>query len=242
MLLNPRQTVRELALTLPQATRVFEKTKIDYCCGGDQLLSDACAKAGLELRDLEQMLTDSAGAAETGMNFQEASLAELISYILDKHHVFTRDEMERLTGLSAKVVSAHGENHPELLTIRDLLQQLFAELKGHMFKEEQILFPFVVEFERAVVQGRPAPFAPFGNVNNPIRMMCMEHDAAGDILRELRKLSGGDYRPPADSCLSYQTFYQALEGFEQDLHQHIHLENNVLFPKAIELEEKAFSR
>lgn len=236
MLLDPTKTVRELAVTFPNATRVFEKTNIDYCCGGDQLLGAACAKAGVELQDLEQMLQTSTDAsASEPLDFQKVTLAELITYILDKHHVYTKNEMERLESLVAKVVAAHGANHPELLPIRDLVQQLCADLRPHMFKEEQILFPFIVELEQSVLQSRPAPFAPFVTVNNPIHMMMMEHDTAGDILRELRKLSV-DYKPPADGCISYQTLYQALEAFEQDLHQHIHLENNILFPKAIEME------
>jgi regulator of cell morphogenesis and NO signaling len=197
------------------------------------MLGDACTKAGVDLQVLEQMLQTSVEPAAAATNdFQRMTLAELITYILDKHHVYTREEMDRLEALVAKVVGAHGENHPELLTMRDLLQQLFTELKGHMFKEEQILFPFVVELEQSTLQNRPAPFAPFGTVNNPIRMMMSEHDNAGEILRELRKLSA-NYTTPADACVSYQTFYQALEAFEQDLHQHIHLENNILFPKAV---------
>ena len=236
MLLDPTKTVGELAVAIPNATRVFEKTKIDYCCGGAQLLSDACMKAGVDLQMLEQMLEMSVEpAAATTVDFQQLTLAELIHYILDKHHVYTKEEMTRLESLVAKVVGAHGANHPELLTMRDLLQQLCAELRGHMFKEEQILFPFVVELEQSALQNRPAPIAPFGTVNNPIRMMMLEHDNAGEILRELRKLSN-DYKTPADACISFQTFYQALEAFEQDLHQHIHLENNILFPKAITLE------
>ena len=236
MSLDPMKSVREVAVTLPNATRVFEKTKIDYCCGGDQLLGAACARAGIDLTTLEQMLaTTVAPAPAATVDFQSLSVAELVQYILDKHHVYTRQEMQRLEGLVQKVVNAHGANHSELLSMRDLLEQLFAELRGHMFKEEQILFPFVVELEQCVSQQRPAPFAPFGAVNNPIRMMMTEHDNAGEILRELRKLSR-DYKLPADACISYQTFYEALEAFEQDLHQHIHLENNILFPKAIELE------
>jgi len=236
MSLDPMKTVRELAVTLPDATRVFEKTKIDYCCGGDQLLGAACAKAGVDLQVLEQMLETSTQPTTTStVEFQNQSAAELIQYILDKHHVYTKEEMDRLEALAEKVVTAHGANHSELLSMRDLLKQLFAELKGHMFKEEQILFPYLVELEQSVRLKSPAPFAPFGKVNNPIRMMMFEHDHAGEILRELRKLST-DYKTPADACISYQTFYQALEAFEQDLHQHVHLENNILFPKAVVLE------
>lgn len=244
MLLDPTKTVRELALALPNATRVFEKTKIDYCCGGDQLLGAACAAAGVDLRELEGMLEEASMSEVAGngaRDFQQLTLAELITHILDKHHVYTKDEMERLEPLSARVATAHGENHPELVEIRDLLQHLFADLRQHMFKEEQILFPFICQLEQCVLHRRRPPFAPFGSVNCPIRMMMMEHDTAGDVLREMRKLSV-DYKPPADACISYKTLYEALEAFEQDLHQHIHLENNVLFPKAVELEERLFSR
>jgi regulator of cell morphogenesis and NO signaling len=230
------KSVREVAVALPNATRVFEKTKIDYCCGGDQLLGAACAKAGIDLQTLEQMLETSVEPAPgAAADFQQQGVAELVQYILEKHHVYTKEEMERLEALSDKVVKAHGANHPELLSIRELLQQLCGELKGHMFKEEQILFPFVIALEQSALLSQRAPFAPFGTVNNPIRMMMVEHDYAGEILRELRKLSG-EYKAPDDACISYKTFYQALEAFELDLHQHIHLENNLLFPRAAKLE------
>lgn len=235
-MISSTMKVRDVAINSPQATRVLEKLKIDYCCGGDRQLGEACATAGVELKTLEQMLADTDSVVtDARPDFQNISLAELITYILDTHHVFTKNEMVRLEALTAKVVSAHGENHSELLTVKSLLRQLCDDLTQHMFKEEQILFPFVIELEQSVLQSRPMPFAPFGTVNNPIRMMMMEHDTAGELLRELRKLTS-DYAVPADACISYQTLYQALEGFEQDLHQHIHLENNILFPKAIAME------
>jgi len=137
--------------------------------------------------------------------------------------------------LADKVLAAHGGNHPELVHLDELLTRLCADLKPHMFKEEQVLFPYILAMVNAAEQNRAVPFAPFGTVNNPVRMMMREHDTAGEILRELRALTT-DYTVPADACISYQTLYQALENFEKDLHQHIHLENNVLFPKALELE------
>ena len=230
--------VRDVALELPQSTRLFEKLKIDYCCGGDQPLGVACASAGVDFQNLLQMIDQVRQTPEAGngtANVQNATATELIGYILDKHHVYTKDEMARLEPLADKVVGAHGANHSELLAIRDLLRQLFTDLKQHIFKEEQILFPFIIALEAAREQNRPAPFAPFGTVDNPIRMMLAEHDTAGDLLREMRKLSS-DYAVPGDACISFKTFYEALEAFEQDLHQHIHLENNLLFPKAIALE------
>lgn len=238
MTINTTKTVGEIAVELPQSTRIFERMKIDYCCGGGVALGDACQAAGVNLDTLVQMLEASTTQkSNESLELQQATLTELIAYILDKHHVYTKDEMARLEPLAAKVVSAHGANHAELMVVRDLMQQLFADLKPHMFKEEQILFPYVLELENAQNQNRPAPFAPFGTVNNPIRMMMIEHDTAGELLREMRKVSS-DYRVPADACISYQTFYEVLEAFEQDLHQHIHLENNLLFPKAAALEEQ----
>lgn len=238
MTISPTMKVRDLALELPQATRVFEKLKIDYCCGGDKPLGEACATAGIEVENLERLLEE-AGQTEVqgigSLDFQKATLGELVGHILDKHHVYTREEMARLEPLIDKVIAVHAGNHAELQGIGVLFQQLCADLKPHMFKEEQILFPYIVEMERSALQNRPAPFAPFGTVNNPVRMMMMEHDTVGDLLRELRVLSS-NYTVPADGCISYQTLYQALEAFEQDLHQHIHLENNILFPRAIELE------
>lgn len=238
MNINATSKVRDIALEFPQATRVLEELKIDYCCGGDQPLVDACVKVGVEFENVMKMIDQlrEASAPGTGTpDLQAATLCELVTYILDKHHVYTKNEMARLEPLAEKVLTAHGENHFELHAIRDLLRELFTDLRQHMFKEEQILFPFVLELERARMQNHPAPFAPFGTVNNPISMMMTEHDTAGDILRELRKLSA-DYKVPSDACISYKTLYEAVEAFEQDLHQHIHLENNLLFPKVIELE------
>jgi len=231
--------VRDVALELPQSTRLFEKFKIDYCCGGDQPLAAACASAGVDVQNMLELIQQvkQAPAAGNGTpDLQKATATELIGYILDKHHVFTKNEMARLGPLADKVVDAHGANHSELLALRDLMRQLFEDLRPHMFKEEQILFPFIIALEEAREQNRSAPFAPFGTVNNPIRMMLTEHDTVGDLLREMRKLSS-DYAVPDDACISFKTFYKALEAFEQDLHQHIHLENNLLFPKAVALEE-----
>jgi regulator of cell morphogenesis and NO signaling len=237
-MLSLNKTVRDVALEMPQATRVFEKLKIDYCCGGDQPLGEACATAGVEVANLEQMLSEAAqteGQGNGSFDLQKATLSELVGYILDKHHVYTKEEMARLEPLIEKVIAAHGENHPELQEMGVLFQHICADLKPHMFKEEQILFPYLIEMERSTVENRPAPFAAFGTVNNPVRMMMMEHDTVGDLLRQLRALSS-NYTVPPDGCISYQTLYQALEAFEQDLHQHIHLENNILFPRAIETE------
>jgi regulator of cell morphogenesis and NO signaling len=237
-MINSEMTVRDVALQVPESTRLFESLKIDYCCGGNQPLGQACASAGVDVDNVMEMLTGVGQSNEAGVvDFQNASLPELITHILDTHHVFTKSEMERLEALADKVLNAHGGNHPELVHLDELLTRLCADLRPHMFKEEQVLFPYIMAMAAAAGQNRPAPFAPFGTVKNPVRMMMMEHDTAGQILGELRALTS-DYKVPADACISYQTLYQALENFEKDLHQHIHLENNILFPRALELEGK----
>lgn len=239
-MISSEMTVREVAVQIPESTRIFEKLQIDYCCGGSRPLMEACDFAGVEVNNVIEMLTalDESPASESGtVDFQQLSLTELSAHILETHHIFTRSEMARIEALSAKVIGAHSANHPELFKVENLFQRLCADLKPHMFKEEQILFPYIVSMEQAQAQNHPVPFAPFGTVKSPVRMMMMEHDTAGDILRELRAVTS-DYRVPPDGCISYQMLYRALEGFEKDLHQHIHLENNILFPKAVEMESR----
>lgn len=239
-MISSEMTVREVAALVPESTRLFETLKIDYCCGGNRPLTEACASAGVEVDNVMAQLSalGKSGAGDTATpDFQKLSLTELITHILETHHVFTKAEMRRIQALVEKVIGAHGANHPELLTVGELFQRLCVDLNPHMFKEEQVLFPYIVAMDQAETKDQPIPFAPFGTVKNPIRMMMTEHDTAGDILRKLRAVTS-DYRVPSDGCISYQTLYQALEGFEKDLHQHIHLENNVLFPKAVEFESR----
>jgi regulator of cell morphogenesis and NO signaling len=229
-------TVREVALDLPESKRLFEELKIDYCCSGHRPLTEACASAGLEINQVMELLANvSQSKAANGIDFQKFTLSELIDHILETHHSFTKKEITRLEALADKVIEAHSENHRELIGVGELVHLLCTDLKPHMFKEEQVLFPYISTMEKARSQGRPIPFPPFGTVNNPIRMMMMEHDTVGDLLRDLRILTK-DYKVPADACMSYQALFQALEGLEKDLHQHIHLENNLLFPKAVAME------
>ena len=239
-MINSQLTVREIAVQVPESTKLFEKLNIDYCCGGNQPLTAACGAAGVNVDSVVQMLTElseSKAAPQPLSKLSELSLTDLITHIVDTHHVYTKEEMARLEALSDKVLGAHGANHPELVQVRQLIEQLFNYLRPHMFKEEEVLFPYIVEMDNAVSQNRPKPFPPFGTVNNPVRMMMLEHDTAGDILRELRSVTS-QYAVPADACISYKTLYEALETFEKDLHQHIHLENNILFPKAVDMEAR----
>jgi len=235
-MINSQTTVRDVALQMPESTRLFERLKIDYCCGGNQPLAEACTSAGIDVDSVMKTLSElTESHSQDAPDFQNASLPALITHILETHHVFTKTEMDRLQLLTDKVLNAHGGNHPELIHLSELWLHLCADLKPHMFKEEQVLFPYILAMTQAADRNAPVPFAPFGTVNNPVRMMMREHDTAGQILREMRAITS-DYKVPPDACISYKTLYEALENFEKDLHQHIHLENNVLFPKALDLE------
>jgi len=233
------KTVRDLALENPAATRVFEKLGIDYCCGGQQTLEQACRAANLPIEQVLGSLKDAERAAQpsgNGHDWKRESLTDLIAHINRTHHKFLREETARLRPLFEKVCSVHGKNHPELLKMQATFAALAQELTMHMMKEEMVLFPYVTRMEEAVIQKEPVLPPPFGTVQNPVAMMMHEHDSAGEALRALRQASGG-YAPPPDACASYTTLYRALADFEADLHQHIHLENNILFPRAIEMEK-----
>ena len=239
MAIATTKTVGELAVEIPNATREFEKLGIDYCCGGSRTLGEACAEAKISVDEALDRLQKSMTAAppSTGQDWQNQPLADLIGHITSTHHVFVREECPRIEALAAKVVSVHGKNHPELLQVQELFAALAEELRVHLMKEEQVLFPYVSRMEESVLSGEPVPPAMFGTVVNPVRMMMQEHDGAGDVLRSLRTVTK-DYTLPEDACISYRTLYQAMQEFEADLHQHIHLENNILFPRAVAMEAR----
>jgi regulator of cell morphogenesis and NO signaling len=239
MSVTTEKTVRELALGNPTAPRVFEKLGIDYCCGGGQTLEQACQAAHVSISQVAESLaaaSQAASASAPDQDWQSEPLSELLAHIQSTHHVYTREEIARLGPLFDKVCSVHGKNHPELLRLREVFRGLAEELTTHLMKEEMVLFPYIVRMEEAVVAQEPVLPPPFGSVRNPVAMMMSEHDGAGSALRSMRQISNG-YTAPPDACVSFQTLYQALAAFEADLHQHIHLENNVLFPRAIEMEQ-----
>ena len=233
------KTVRELALEVPGATRVLEKLGIDYCCGGNRKLGDACTAANIELEqaiDALEMAEIAARAAQPDKDWNAEPLSDLIAHIKNTHHKYTREEIARLAPLAEKVLGVHGKNHPELGEIRAIFADLAQELTMHLMKEEMMLFPYIERLEESAIEKQPVLPPPFGTVRNPVAMMMHEHDDAGSALRALRRLSN-NYTAPADACVSFQTLYQALSELEADLHQHIHLENNILFRRAVKLEE-----
>jgi regulator of cell morphogenesis and NO signaling len=207
---------------------VFKKYGIDFCCGGKKTLKEACESKGLNPAEIERELNATTGPAP--LAFHEWSPAFLADYIVNTHHAYVRKMLPQLTELVAKVVGAHGNQHPELSQIGQLVLHLEFELLSHLDKEEKVLFPYI----RSLVQG-DAP-AQFSSIETPIAMMEDEHDEAGGIMEEIRSLSN-NYALPPDSCTSYAMLFQMLNDFEDDLHIHVHLENNILFPKAIELDK-----
>lgn len=234
------KTIREIALESPATTRVFEEFKIDYCCGGRKSLEEACSTAGLDFRLVADKVAavldgDTSRDKQTGIEHQSAS--DLIEHIISKHHVFTAAEVERLRPLMEKVCTRHGDLHRELFKLQAVFSAMADSLIPHMQKEEMVLFPYIRGLENAVEATLSAPTPHFGTVANPIRMMMADHEEDGERLRTLREVSN-DYKLPEGACPSYTALYAGLEDLEKDLHRHIHLENNVLFPAAVDLERR----
>jgi regulator of cell morphogenesis and NO signaling len=237
------KTIREIALEMPVTTRIFEEFKIDYCCGGRKPFAEACANAGIEprlvLEKIERALETFGNSRE--FDYLEMKTAsELIDYIIEKHHVFTKKEVVRLTDLMEKVCRRHGDQHRELFELKNAFRLLCDDLIDHMRKEETVLFPFVKTLE-ASIAGNVAVSLPHSRTAlNPVRMMMQEHDTAGELLRKMREISG-DYSLPKGACPSFTGLYFSLQDLEKDLHHHIHLENNALFPQIVELEREVLN-
>jgi len=230
------KTVRDLAIASPAAARIFEKFGIDYCCREEKSLAQACATAKVNLHEVVEAL-EKPFLSEIDRDWQSAPLVELTRHIVEKHHQYLRQEIPRLLALFAKVVLLHGHNHPELPEAERSFVALADELSPHLLREERMLFPYIEILEIAAKTGNPPAPPMFRTVRNPVHMMTMEHDSAGELLHQIRQRAEG-YRIPEDACMSLQILYRALREFEADLHRHIHLENDILFPRAIALEEQ----
>ena len=241
MNMTAEKTVRELALENITATRVFEKLGIDYCCGGNKSLEEACRASNLamdQVIDSLEMAEQAAHAAQRDRNWQDEPLADLIAHIKNTHHKYTREEMARLVPLLDKVCSVHGKNHPELQAGPHQLSGLGPGTDDTHDEEERVLFPYIVRMEEAVIQKGPVLPPPFGSVQNPVSMMEHEHDSAGNALRAMHEASCGYAAPQAMRVSATKRCTRRFADFEADLHQHIHLENNILFfPRAIAMEK-----
>ena len=235
--MDKTSTVAELVVQDFRNAEIFRKFGIDFCCGGKVSVAEACVSNGVnfeEVSDALQTVTDQ--SQKSLQNYSSLKLDTLIDHIVNTHHTYVRESLPMLDEFSAKVARVHGEAHPEVVEIFQHYQAVSDELKSHMMKEENILFPYIKQMVEAKETGSTRPVCPFGNVSNPIRMMEQEHESAGGNLHEIKRLSN-NYSPPEEACNTYQVLYAKLNEFENNLHEHIHLENNILFPKAIEMEE-----
>jgi regulator of cell morphogenesis and NO signaling len=230
-------TVGQLAASDLRKAEVFKKYGIDFCCGGKKTLVQACQDKGLDYVNLEKELRDlEFTRGPRASSYNQWPLDFLADYIVNTHHVYVESALPELRGYAAKVAEVHGKEHPELLRVQELVEEINAELTQHMMKEERVLFPYVKILADAKKKNIRPNESQFGSVKNPIQVMEMEHESAGQILHEIRELTN-NYKLPAEACTSYTLLYKLIEEFEDDLHVHIHLENNILFPKAAELEQ-----
>jgi regulator of cell morphogenesis and NO signaling len=218
--------------------QVFKKYGLDFCCGGKKTVKEACAEKGLDVTKVEKELQQAdTMPSSRPLPYGDWSVDFLSDYIVNTHHSYVRKNLPDIKAYAEKVMKVHGSHHPELIRINLLVQEIYAELMAHMVKEEKLLFPYIKELVAATNTTRPLHAAAFGTVQNPINMMEMEHELVGKNLEEIRELSN-NYLLPEDACASYSLLYRMLDEFEDDLHLHIHLENNILFPKALEIEKK----
>lgn len=225
-------TVGTIVRYHPTLCRLFEQAQVDYCCGGQKTLAEACAKRGIDVQAFLAQLEDFvADEPAPDLDLTALTLTELTDHIERLHHAYLHAELPRLEQMVAKVARAHGDKEPRLVEIQDLFLALAADLTSHLMKEEQVLFPLIRRIEASAT----LPMSHCGSVANPIHRMEFEHDEAGAILAQLRRLTD-DYTPPAWACNTYRAMFDALHTFEQDMHQHVHKENNVLFPGVIALE------
>jgi regulator of cell morphogenesis and NO signaling len=229
-------TIGEIAGAWPRAIPLFQRYGIDFCCGGRRPLDEVCREKGIELDALVREIRSTSGGPEAaGTDWGNEPPGALVDHILERYHRVLDEELPRLEGLAEKVAGVHGAGHPELLSVRDTFRILKDELVSHREKEERVLFPYIRDLD-AVSQGmRPAYSVSIGLAGGAIGVMEREHQTAGLALKALRRLTG-EFRPPEDACGSYRALYAGLELFEADLHNHIHLENNVLFPQALAME------
>jgi regulator of cell morphogenesis and NO signaling len=236
MQINTNTIVGDIVRSNFKTAQLFEKNNIDFCCGGGISVAEACKNANIDpnqlLPEIEQLLQ----VSDPDSKYIEGlELDELSDYIVKRHHSYVRENIPFLTQKLQKLCDVHGENHPELFEVNKLFSETAGNLTMHMQKEEMILFPYIRNMVKQK-QGGPET-AQLGNVLGPIEVMNIEHQAEGERFEKIGALTNG-FATPADGCNTYQVTYKTLQDFEQDLHRHIHLESNILFKKAIDLEKE----
>jgi regulator of cell morphogenesis and NO signaling len=233
-------TIRDIAANSLAAVRIFEKFGIDYCCGGKRPLADVCIEKGYDTDAIQAELDAAMSAAsDAERDWSVAALRELIQHIVSTHHEYLRRELPAIETRLEKVFRVYNQRYgPTLIGLPEVFAGLKAELEAHLLKEERILFPTIAAYEAAVTSAQPLPRKPFGTVANPINMMEHEHQSAGRALARIREITH-EFEIPEHACVTYRALMSGLDELERDLHLHIHLENNILFPRAEELEASA---
>lgn len=232
------EIVADLVTENYKTAEVFKKHGIDFCCGGRISINEACENAGVDIAQLEQELAAINLKNKNGsLDFNEMPLDELIDHIIEVHHGYVAENIPLLLEFTQKIAEVHGETNPELKNIFELFYGVAGELQQHMMKEERILFPYLKCMVNPEKYQNAAGCGHFASVQHPINMMEHEHESAGEALRQIRALSD-NFTLPAHACNTYRVTFEKLQEFEDDLHRHIHLENNILFPKAIAMEHE----
>lgn len=228
-------TVGNIVASDYRAAEIFQEYGIDFCCRGDVTISQACREHGVSSEALQQALITLTQIPERVEHYDQWALDFLADYIVNEHHAYARKMTPLLRQYAEKVVAAHGEQHPETKDIAGLFEKLSGELAMHTQKEELLLFPYIRRLVQAEKDGRQLPLPPFGSARKLIQTMDEEHAQTGDLLARIEALSKG-YAPPEDACNTYRALYAYLKAFDADTKKHIHLENNILFPKTVKLE------
>jgi regulator of cell morphogenesis and NO signaling len=231
-------TLADVAATSLNAVRTLERHGLDYCCGGKQPFDEACAAKGFKPEFVMQEIERAQGPGASERDWQTAPLDEIVQHIVGTHHEYLKLELPALGNRMNKVLAVHGSKDQQTLgRLADVFGSLRGEMEMHMHKEELMLFPVLAQYGRAETSGRPLPPVPFGSVANPIGVMEREHEGAGGALQEIRELTRG-FEYPSYACSTVRALFDGLKAMEADLHVHIHLENNILFPRAIALEQR----
>ena len=232
-------TIGELVKNDYRKAEIFKKYGIDFCCGGKKKVADSCKEKGVDIVELEKELKalDENPKTLLSQDFDTWELDFLADYILNTHHKYVLQANPIIFEYTQKVQRVHGERHPELVEIASLFMDLMNELNCHMMKEENILFPYIKNLALSKRHGKEVAVPGFGSVANPIAMMEAEHTGAGEIVEKIKTLTD-NFTPPSNACNTYRISFAKLKEYQDDLFQHIHLENNILFPKAIALEKE----
>lgn len=237
MTVDSSRPVKQIVAAMPWSARIFEEFGIDFCCEGNLSVEEACRRAGLSLDEIIRKL-DEVRSADHATEWDTASLSALMRHIVEKHHTFCRQELTRLGALFAEALRAQARECPEIAKLQKCFAKMSSELLMHLGKEEQTLFPMIEKMEQAAACQQTLPRLPFGTIQNPIGMMVFEHDETGVDLTQMRELSMG-FKMPPDADRSLQALYEGLKAFEIDMHEHVFLENYVLFPRTAALEKQA---